>query len=197
MRALGDVEFFANQLNIRAPAVAVEQLQGHLQFDNDKIDSEQLMFVSHGVPLKDVEAALIRRAEIEGAHAVVVNKGDPRAGAVIVKAYDTSTRSARLYAEAFGPDGERLWIQPVTSDSEAELDAYIARQRGYAAMVAALEAAGVRARLLTVPPGEASKSFGAPGSVAMAVLESAMGSAEVAAGRGVGQLRPRRHDRRR
>ena len=63
--------------------------------------------------------ALIRRAEIEGAHAVVVNKGDARAGAVIVKAYDTSTRTARLYAEAFGPDGERLWIQPVTSDSEA------------------------------------------------------------------------------
>ena len=27
------------------------QLQGHLQFDNDKIDSEKLMFVSHGVPL--------------------------------------------------------------------------------------------------------------------------------------------------
>jgi uncharacterized protein (TIGR02099 family) len=51
VRALGDVEFFANQLNIRAPAVAVEQLQGHLQFDNDKIDSEKLMFVSHGVPL--------------------------------------------------------------------------------------------------------------------------------------------------
>ncbi len=75
--------------------------------------------------------ALIRRAEIEGAHAVVVNKGDARAGAVIVKAYDTSTRTARLYAEAFGPDGERLWIQPVTSDSEAELDAYIARQRQY------------------------------------------------------------------
>ena len=75
--------------------------------------------------------ALIRRAEIEGAHAVVVNKGDARAGAVIVKAYDTSTRTARLYAEACGPDGERLWIQPVTSDSEAELDAYIARQRQY------------------------------------------------------------------
>jgi len=51
VRALGDVEFFANQLNIRAPAVAVEQLQGHLQFDNDKIDSDKLSFVSHGVPL--------------------------------------------------------------------------------------------------------------------------------------------------
>ena len=58
-------------------------------------------------------------------------KGDARAGSVIVKAYDTTTRTARLFTEAFGPDGDRLWIQPVTSDSETELDAYIARQRGY------------------------------------------------------------------
>lgn len=76
-------------------------------------------------------SALIRRAEIGGAFATVVKKGDDRAGSVIVKAYDTSTRAARLFTEAFGPDGERLWIQPVVSDTEGELDAYIARQRGY------------------------------------------------------------------
>jgi len=76
-------------------------------------------------------SALIRRAQIEGAYATVVKKGDERAGSVIVKAYDTSTRTARLYTEAFGTDGDRLWIQPVTNDSESELDAYIARQRGY------------------------------------------------------------------
>ena len=76
-------------------------------------------------------SALIRRAELEGAYATVVRKGDDRAGSVIVKAYDTSTRTARLFTEAFGTDGDRLWIQPVTSDSESELDAYIARQRGY------------------------------------------------------------------
>ena len=34
-------------------------------------------------------------------------------------------------AEAFGSDGERLWIQPVASESESELDAYIQRQVGY------------------------------------------------------------------
>lgn len=76
-------------------------------------------------------SALIRRAQIEGAYATVVKTGDPRAGSVIVKAYDTSTRTARLFTEAFGTDGDRLWIQPVTSDSESDLDAYIARQRGY------------------------------------------------------------------
>ncbi len=74
--------------------------------------------------------ALIRRAQIEGASATVVRKGDARAGTVIVKAYNTSERTARLYAEAFGQDGERLWIQPV-SGTESELDAYIERQRTY------------------------------------------------------------------
>ena len=76
-------------------------------------------------------SALIRRAEIGGAFATVVRKGDARAGTVIVKAYDTSNRQARLYTEAFGADGERLWIQPVQSDMESELDAYIQRQIGY------------------------------------------------------------------
>ena len=75
--------------------------------------------------------ALIRRAALAGASAVVVRRGDARAGTVLVKAYDTSQRKARLYAEAFGPDGDRLWIQPVTSDQESELDAYIERQVRY------------------------------------------------------------------
>lgn len=73
-------------------------------------------------------SALIRRAESTGAFATVARKGDPRAGTVIVKAFDTSTRRARLYSEAFGPDGERLWVQPVESESESELDAYLHRQ---------------------------------------------------------------------
>ena len=75
-------------------------------------------------------AALIRRAEIEGANATVVRRGDARAGTVIVKAYDTSARQARVFTEAFGPDGDRLWIQPVQGP-ESDLDAYIERQRGY------------------------------------------------------------------
>ena len=74
--------------------------------------------------------ALIRRAQIEGANATVVRRGDARAGTVIVKAYNTSDRTARVYSEAFGQDGDRLWNQPATGN-ESELDAYIERQRGY------------------------------------------------------------------
>jgi len=76
-------------------------------------------------------SALIRRAELGGAFATVVRRGDERAGTVVVKAYDTRTRCARLYTEAFGPDGDRLWIQPVVSEVESELDAYIQRQIAY------------------------------------------------------------------
>ncbi len=76
-------------------------------------------------------SALIRRAELGGAFASVVRRGDERAGTVVVKAFDTRTRRARLYTEAFGPDGDRLWIQPVVSESESELDAYIQRQITY------------------------------------------------------------------
>lgn len=76
-------------------------------------------------------SALIRRAEIGGAFATVVRKGDARAGAVVVKAYDTANRRAKLYSQTVGQDGEALWIQPVVSELESELDAYLERQRGY------------------------------------------------------------------
>ena len=72
-------------------------------------------------------AALIRRAELAGAFAAVIRKGDPRAGAVLVKALDRREGKARLYAEAVRGEGERVWMAPVSSDSEPDLDAYIER----------------------------------------------------------------------
>ena len=72
-------------------------------------------------------AALIRRAEQAGAFAVVVRKGDARAGAVLVKALDRRAGAARLYAEATRGDGERVWMQPLASRDEAEIDAYVGR----------------------------------------------------------------------
>src|SRR5579875_3885719 len=71
--------------------------------------------------------ALIRRAEREGAFAAVVRKGDPRAGAVLVKVLNRREGWARLYSEATRGEGERVWMQPVASTEEAELDAYVAR----------------------------------------------------------------------
>lgn len=75
--------------------------------------------------------ALIRRAQIAGAFATVVKKGDARAGAVLVKTYNPRTRAAVLYSSAIRGEGERVWMQPVNSDLESELDAYVERQRRY------------------------------------------------------------------
>lgn len=71
--------------------------------------------------------ALIRRAEQGGAFPVVVRKGDPRAGAVLVKVVDRRAGVTRLYSEATRGDGERIWMQPVASQAEADLDAYVER----------------------------------------------------------------------
>jgi hypothetical protein len=71
--------------------------------------------------------ALIRRVEQGGAFAVVARKGDPRAGAVLVKALNRREGTVRLYAEAVRGDGERVWMQPAASHDEAELDAYVQR----------------------------------------------------------------------
>jgi hypothetical protein len=74
-------------------------------------------------------AALIRRAEQAGAFAVVSRKGDPRAGAVLVKLINRREGWARLYAEAVRGDGERVWMQPANARDEDGVDAYVARSR--------------------------------------------------------------------
>ncbi|HEX8232025.1 MAG TPA: DUF1491 family protein [Caulobacteraceae bacterium] len=74
-------------------------------------------------------SALIRRAEMGGAFAAVAKKGDARAGAVLVKAVNRGDGTCRLFAEAVRTDGERVWMQPVASTSEADLDAYSERAR--------------------------------------------------------------------
>lgn len=71
--------------------------------------------------------ALVRRAELGGAFAMILRKGDARAGAVLVKVANRRTGEVRLYAEATRGDGERVWMQPVLSTEERELDAYIER----------------------------------------------------------------------
>lgn len=75
-------------------------------------------------------SALIRRAQIAGAFAAVVKKGDADAGAVLVKVA-TLDRRARLYAPARNGEGERIWLDlsaGTLGDDEAEVDAAIRRR---------------------------------------------------------------------
>jgi hypothetical protein len=72
-------------------------------------------------------AALIRRAELAGAFAMVLRKGDARAGAVLVKLVNRRAGTTRLLAEATRGDGERVWMRPVRAAEEQDLDAYVER----------------------------------------------------------------------
>ena len=72
-------------------------------------------------------SALIRRAEIGGAFAVVARKGDTRAGSVLVKVLNRGDGTARLYSEATRMEGDRVWMRPTPSDQEPDLDRYIER----------------------------------------------------------------------
>jgi len=73
--------------------------------------------------------ALIRRAELGGAFAAVIRKGDPRSGAVLVKVLNRKAGTVRLYSEATKGDGDRVWMQPHPDGAEPFLDAYIERSR--------------------------------------------------------------------
>ena len=71
--------------------------------------------------------ALIRRVEIAGSFATVARKGDARGGAVLVKTLNRRTGQTKLWAEAAGRGGDTIWMRPLSSELEADADAYIAR----------------------------------------------------------------------
>lgn len=75
-------------------------------------------------------SALIRRAQIGGAFAGVVRKGDTDAGAVMVKVA-TMNAKARLYAPARNGEGERIWLDLSAGplgDVEADVDAHVRKR---------------------------------------------------------------------
>ena len=63
--------------------------------------------------------ALIRRANLEGALAVQTRKGDPQAGAVLVRVWNSRAGEERLFAEALDASGGTRWIE-ATPERTAE-----------------------------------------------------------------------------
>ena len=75
--------------------------------------------------------ALIRRCDLDAIGVAVTSRGDPDAGAILLK-LNTRDAGCTVLAQARRPDGSAVWLratgpQPV---AETEADAYIARQRG-------------------------------------------------------------------
>ncbi len=75
--------------------------------------------------------ALIRRVQVAGAAAFVVQKGDHDRGDVLIKVSDLHG-GARAYVPRTSMDGERIFsdlrLQGV-GEAESEIDAYIGRRR--------------------------------------------------------------------
>jgi hypothetical protein len=75
-------------------------------------------------------AALVRRAQLGGAFATVVRKGDPERGEAVVKVSPARGRAV-LYAPAFNPDGPlefEALPRGVSEPSEIEVDELIAKR---------------------------------------------------------------------
>ena len=105
-------------------------------------------------------AALVRRVEQGGAFAVVARRGDPRAGAVLVKLLNRRDGWTRLYVEAVRGDGERVWMQPAASEAEADLDAYVERSRRIDPDLWVVEIDDVKGRHFLTEPVEGERNGG-------------------------------------
>ncbi|MEO0982711.1 MAG: DUF1491 family protein [Pseudomonadota bacterium] len=75
--------------------------------------------------------ALVRRAQVAGASAFIVKRGDAQRGDVLVKVAQLNG-TARAYAPAMGMEGDRVFqdlaVQGVGPD-EVSVDDYVARAR--------------------------------------------------------------------
>lgn len=76
--------------------------------------------------------ALIRRAQLAGASAFILQKGDQDRGDVLIKVSDL-TGSARAYVPRTNMDGARVFIDLIAQNvgpDEASVDAYVSRMKG-------------------------------------------------------------------
>jgi hypothetical protein len=74
--------------------------------------------------------ALIRRCDLAAIGVAVTSRGDPDAGAILLKLIGRDT-GVTVLAQARRPDGTPVWLRATGPDpvAEPEADAYIARQR--------------------------------------------------------------------
>ena len=74
--------------------------------------------------------ALIRRCDLAAIGVAVVARGDPDAGAILLK-LNGRDAGCTVLAQGRHPDGTAVWMRATGADpvAEADADAYIARQR--------------------------------------------------------------------
>jgi hypothetical protein len=98
-----------------------------------------------------VSAYLMRLAK-EGIHAHVARKGDATAGAVAVKVALMNGR-ASFFTRGYGADGRIAWQAQLEDAEESQVDAALARQRGYDPDLWVIEVEDPRGRHMLDAPG--------------------------------------------
>ena len=97
-------------------------------------------------------AAYLRRLRVEDIPAFVVARGDATAGAVLVK-LNTLDGRAQAFTRSFDlMTGARTWVT-LAEGAEAEVDASIARQRGFDSDLWVIEVEDRQGRHLLGAPG--------------------------------------------
>ena len=97
-------------------------------------------------------AAYLARCRLADLPVFVVRRGDPTAGAVIVKLNTLDGRAASHQRSFDLMTGERKWVV-LTDGEEAEVDASIARQRGFDPDLWVIEVESREGRHLLDEPG--------------------------------------------
>ena len=83
------------------------------------------------LPTKIWVDALVRRAQLEGASAFILQSGDEERGDIVIKVADLSG-GARIYVPRTSMDGTRVFVDLQSQDvgpDEPSADAYIERVR--------------------------------------------------------------------
>jgi len=75
--------------------------------------------------------ALVRRCDLAAIGVAITARGDPDAGAILIKSIGRDG-GCRVLAQTRRQDGELVWMRATGAAAveESEADAYIARQRG-------------------------------------------------------------------
>ncbi len=97
-------------------------------------------------------SAYLMRLSQEGIHAHVVRKGDGTAGAVAVKVALMNGR-ASFFTRGYGADGKLAWQAQIEGAGEEEVDAALARQRGYDPDLWVIEVEDPRGQHMLDAPG--------------------------------------------
>ncbi|MDQ7080760.1 MAG: DUF1491 family protein [Paracoccaceae bacterium] len=95
--------------------------------------------------------AYLNRLRLADIPAFVVARGDATAGAVIVK-LNTLDGQAQAFQRSYDAEGRRVWVTLASGD-EAQVDASLARQRGFDPDIWIIEVEDRAGRHLLDQPG--------------------------------------------